>query len=59
MTAGHPADADPAPDTREHTSEVLASHPGQPGISEQSATHGAPLPAADHGAASDKAKYAP
>lgn len=32
-----------------HGDEVMAAHSGLPSIAEQSATHGAPLPAPDHG----------
>jgi hypothetical protein len=36
-------------DTREHTTEVLAAHSGQPSIAVQDKTHGAGLPAVDRG----------
>jgi hypothetical protein len=39
-----------------HQDEIMASHEGQPSISVQSATHGAPLPAADLGE-SEAVKY--
>jgi hypothetical protein len=40
---------EPAEDTRTHASEIRAAHQGQPSVAVQSATHGAPLPAADKG----------
>lgn len=43
-------------DTRTHETEIMASHGGQPSVAEQSASHGAPLPAADHGTP-DREKY--
>ncbi len=57
MTMPDPADfADLCGDLPDHAGEVLASHSGQPTIAEQDRTHGAGLPAADHGA-SDQQKY--
>jgi hypothetical protein len=40
----------------DHHTEVVTGHQGRPTISEQDRTHGAGIPAADHGM-SDKAKY--
>ena len=40
-----------------HHEEVLASHSGQPTIAEQDRTHGAGLPAPDHGVAEGPRKY--
>jgi hypothetical protein len=37
-------------DTRTHQDEIMAAHGGQPSIETQNRTHGAGLPAADHGA---------
>lgn len=41
----------------DHHSEVMASHSGQPTIAEQDRTHGAGLPAPDHGVAEGPRKY--
>jgi hypothetical protein len=47
--AGKAYRPEPAEDTRTHQDEIRAAHQGQPSIVVQSATHGAPLPAADKG----------
>jgi hypothetical protein len=44
-------------DLPDHAAEVMASHPGQPTLAEQDRTHGAGMPAADHGVP-DGEKYA-
>jgi hypothetical protein len=46
----------PVEDHRSHETELLAAHGGAPSVAEQSATHGAALPAPDHGTA-DREKY--
>jgi hypothetical protein len=46
----------PVEDTRDHTTEVLAAHGGQPTMAVQSQTHGAACPPADHGVP-DRQKY--
>jgi hypothetical protein len=55
MTA--PSWAELCGDLPDHAAEVMASHPGQPSIAEQDRTHGAGMPAEDHGT-DDRAKYA-
>lgn len=39
-----------------HQDEVMASHEGRPTVAEQAVTHGAGIPAADHGA-TEQQKY--
>ena len=40
----------------DHHGEVMTGHSGQPTVAEQDRTHGAGIPAVDHGM-SDQAKY--
>ncbi len=48
----------PVEDHRTHNDEIFTAHQGAPTVAVQSRTHGAPLPAEDHGYPSDQAKYA-
>ena len=43
-------------DLPDHHAELMANHEGRPSIGEQDRTHGAGLPAEDHGIADDQ-KY--
>ena len=52
-----PASFDDIDDGPRHEAEVMAAHQGTPSIAVQDRTHGAGMPAADHGT-DDRTKYA-
>jgi hypothetical protein len=57
VTSSDPASfADLCGSLPDHHTEVVTAHEGRPTISTQDKTHGAGMPAADHGM-SDQAKY--
>ena len=47
--AGKAYRPEPATDTRDHSTEIRASHQGAPSIAQQNKANGAPAPAPDNG----------